>query len=99
MHNTISLPLQGTPSLRPKCSVETEKPRVLFTGIVYQEGEQIVKDLGGQLVESVYECTHLVTDKVSAYMVWEIWLMCVWAGDILITVHQCRGHTYVSAPV
>ena len=58
--------LEGSsPSLRPKCISEIEKPRVLFTGIVYEAGEKIVRELGGQLVDSVYECTHLVTDKVS----------------------------------
>ena len=40
-------------------------PRVMFTGVVDPEGERTVKALGGELVDSVYDCTHLVTDKVS----------------------------------
>lgn len=40
------------------------KPCVMFTGVIDKEGERIVKELGGQLVDSVYQCTHLVTDKV-----------------------------------
>ncbi|XP_064605690.1 mediator of DNA damage checkpoint protein 1-like isoform X2 [Liolophura sinensis] len=40
------------------------KPKVAFTGVVDEHGQKITKDLGGELVSSVYECTHLVTDKV-----------------------------------
>jgi hypothetical protein len=36
----------------------------MFTGLIDKKGEKIVKDLGGELVDSVYKCTHLVTDKV-----------------------------------
>ena len=77
-HNVIVLLLEGSsPSLRPKCSSEVEKPCVLFTGIVYQEGENIVRELGGLLVDSVYECTHLVTDKVSCCV---MCIMLEWCG-------------------
>ena len=38
--------------------------QVMFTGVIDTEGEKTVTDLGGQLVNSVYNCTHLVTDKV-----------------------------------
>ena len=41
-----------------------DKPAVMFTGMLDRKGEKIVKALGGLLVESVYQCTHLVTDKV-----------------------------------
>lgn len=37
-------------------------PKVLFTGIVDEDGQKVVKELGGELVESVFDCTHLVTD-------------------------------------
>ena len=38
--------------------------QVMFTGVVDEEGEETVRLLGGELVNSVYDCTHLVTDKV-----------------------------------
>ncbi len=40
------------------------KPSVMFTGVVDKEGEKRLKALGGSLAENVYECTHLITDKV-----------------------------------
>ncbi|XP_058023798.1 mediator of DNA damage checkpoint protein 1 isoform X4 [Ahaetulla prasina] len=39
-------------------------PKVLFTGVIDEEGERIVAELGGTLAESVFDCTHLVTDRV-----------------------------------
>ncbi|KAJ7317292.1 hypothetical protein JRQ81_003454 [Phrynocephalus forsythii] len=39
-------------------------PKVLFTGVIDEEGEQAVTALGGSLAESVFDCTHLVTDRV-----------------------------------
>lgn len=36
----------------------------MFTGVIDEEGTEIVKELGGTLVESISQCTHLVTDKV-----------------------------------
>ena len=36
----------------------------MFTGVIDKDGEETVVQLGGQLVDSVYHCTHLVTDKV-----------------------------------
>ncbi len=36
----------------------------MFTGLIDEDGERIITELGGELVDSVYECTHLVTDKV-----------------------------------
>ena len=36
----------------------------MFTGVIDKDGEETVVELGGQLVDSVYHCTHLVTDKV-----------------------------------
>lgn len=59
-----------TPSTSPATASPTVggmegKPRVMFTGMIDKKGERTVKDLGGELVDSVYDCTHLVTDKVS----------------------------------
>ena len=41
--------------------------QVMFTGVVDEEGEETVRLLGGELVNTVYDCTHLVTDKVLTY--------------------------------
>ena len=38
--------------------------QVVFTGVIDSEGEETVRQLGGEMVDSVYNCTHLVTDKV-----------------------------------
>ncbi|XP_074641131.1 uncharacterized protein LOC141898885 [Tubulanus polymorphus] len=38
--------------------------KVMFTGVVDENGQKIVKELGGELNNSVLECTHLVTDRV-----------------------------------
>ncbi|KAK3599859.1 hypothetical protein CHS0354_022431 [Potamilus streckersoni] len=53
----------NSPSLR-RTSVAPTKPKVMFTGVSDDQGEKIVKDLGGELASSVYTCTHLVTDKI-----------------------------------
>ncbi|KAM4641091.1 mediator of DNA damage checkpoint protein 1 [Discoglossus pictus] len=39
-------------------------PKVLFTGVVDADGEEIIRSLGGDIAESVFDCTHLVTDRV-----------------------------------
>lgn len=36
----------------------------MFTGVLDEEREEIIKELGGHFVKSVTECTHCVTDKV-----------------------------------
>ncbi|XP_035699463.1 mediator of DNA damage checkpoint protein 1-like [Branchiostoma floridae] len=55
----------SSPSQRTRRAVSGDsKPRIMFTGVVDRQGEKIVKDLGGDLVDSVINCTHLVTDKV-----------------------------------
>ncbi|KAJ7985614.1 hypothetical protein DPEC_G00353900 [Dallia pectoralis] len=38
--------------------------KVLFTGLVDEEGEEVVFHLGGSLAKGVSDMTHLVTDKV-----------------------------------
>ncbi|XP_070556425.1 mediator of DNA damage checkpoint protein 1-like isoform X1 [Ptychodera flava] len=63
----------STPTSRPRRDTASptmrrlsgsNPPKVMFTGVVDKAGEKTVKSLGGSLVDSVYECTHLVTDKV-----------------------------------
>ena len=41
-----------------------EKPCVLFTGVTDDEAQKVISSLGGKMAASVYECTHLVTDKM-----------------------------------
>ncbi|KAK6188768.1 hypothetical protein SNE40_004879 [Patella caerulea] len=50
----------SSPILRKK----DPKPRVMFTGVVDEQGEKTVKELGGTLANSIQECSHLVTDKI-----------------------------------
>ncbi|KAL9980282.1 hypothetical protein ACROYT_G008844 [Oculina patagonica] len=53
-----------SPSLnRGKPSVGSG-PKIMFTGLVDKQGEKVVTGLGGQLVDNIHNCTHLVTDKV-----------------------------------
>ncbi|XP_033644760.1 mediator of DNA damage checkpoint protein 1-like isoform X2 [Asterias rubens] len=52
----------ASPSLRRRPS--DLKPKVMFTGVIDKSWQKIVSSLGGELVESVFDCTHLVTDKV-----------------------------------
>ena len=42
----------------------------MFTGVVDRDGEDTVRGLGGEMVDSVFECTHLVTDKVSIIIIY-----------------------------
>ncbi|XP_031561221.1 mediator of DNA damage checkpoint protein 1-like isoform X3 [Actinia tenebrosa] len=50
-----------SPSLRERKPIT---PKIMFTGVSDKQAEKIVTSLGGILVDSVYECTHLITDKV-----------------------------------
>ncbi|XP_052258461.1 mediator of DNA damage checkpoint protein 1-like isoform X3 [Dreissena polymorpha] len=53
----------SSPALR-KSTTDGQKARVMFTGVLDEQGEKVVKELGGELVTSAAECTHLVTDQV-----------------------------------
>eukprot|EP00118_Oscarella_pearsei_P022536 m.261543 g.261543 ORF g.261543 m.261543 type:complete len:678 (+) comp40447_c1_seq58:1507-3540(+) len=61
---------ESTPAKRRKVSTSgliedtADIPKIMFTGIRSKPSEKIVQNLGGQLVDSVFECSHLVTDKV-----------------------------------
>ncbi|KAM3911060.1 mediator of DNA damage checkpoint protein 1 [Leptodactylus fuscus] len=39
-------------------------PKILFTGVVDTAGEEAIRSLGGEVADSVFDCTHLVTDRV-----------------------------------
>ena len=55
----------GTPSnLSDVEANSSDKPCVLFTGVTDDEAQKVITSLGGKMAASVYECTHLVTDKM-----------------------------------
>ncbi|XP_063439986.1 mediator of DNA damage checkpoint protein 1-like isoform X2 [Mytilus trossulus] len=79
----------SSPSLRRK-SVEPNKPKVMFTGVVDEHGQKIIKELGGEFVNSVQECTHLVTDKVRRTVKF---LCCLARGIPIVTlqwIESCK---------
>ncbi|XP_078422599.1 mediator of DNA damage checkpoint protein 1 [Cetorhinus maximus] len=39
-------------------------PKIMFTGLVDENGVKVIKQLGGEVVESVHDSTHLVTDRI-----------------------------------
>ncbi|XP_013365258.1 PREDICTED: mediator of DNA damage checkpoint protein 1 isoform X2 [Chinchilla lanigera] len=49
---------------RPKPTLQSAAPKVLFTGVLDARGEQAVLALGGSLASSVAEASHLVTDRI-----------------------------------
>ncbi|XP_050572008.1 mediator of DNA damage checkpoint protein 1 isoform X3 [Cygnus atratus] len=51
--------------LRPRGGAGSSSPKVLFTGVVAsQDMEVALGSLGGSMATSVFDCTHLVTDRV-----------------------------------
>ncbi|XP_055487114.1 mediator of DNA damage checkpoint protein 1 [Leucoraja erinacea] len=39
-------------------------PKVMFTGLVDEEGMDVIRQLGGEVVESVHDSTHLVANRI-----------------------------------
>ncbi|XP_041484152.1 mediator of DNA damage checkpoint protein 1-like [Lytechinus variegatus] len=59
----------SSPSISParrstQRRVGENKPKVMFTGVMDDSWQKAVTTLGGELGNSVDDCTHLVTDKV-----------------------------------
>nr|DBA20559.1 TPA: hypothetical protein GDO54_017323 [Pyxicephalus adspersus] len=54
----------STLSARPYVPRLGAKTKVLFTGVVIEMGEDTIRLLGGEIAESVFDCTHLITDRV-----------------------------------
>ncbi|NXX76420.1 MDC1 protein, partial [Urocolius indicus] len=53
------------PRLRPRRGSGSAHPKVLFTGVVASPAmEEALRSLGGSLATSVFECSHLVSDRV-----------------------------------
>ncbi|XP_071511566.1 uncharacterized protein [Diadema antillarum] len=70
----------ASPSLRRRTS--EVKPKVIFTGVTDASWQKTVTTLGGELVDSVHGCTHLVTDKVRRTVKF---LCCVAQGCLIVT--------------
>ncbi|XP_002939513.3 mediator of DNA damage checkpoint protein 1 isoform X2 [Xenopus tropicalis] len=48
----------------PYMSQRSIAAKVLFTGVVDPAGEETIRNLGGEVAESIFDCTHLVTDRI-----------------------------------
>ena len=70
----------------------------MFTGVVDDDGIETVKSLGGTLVDSVFECTHLVTDKVRRTVKF---LCCLSRGCTIVDtswLERCREENNFISP-
>ncbi|NXL08588.1 MDC1 protein, partial [Mesembrinibis cayennensis] len=55
----------ATPAVSPTRPRGVPTTQVLFTGVVASPGMEVaLKTLGGSMATSVFDCTHLVTDRV-----------------------------------
>ncbi|KAJ3053390.1 Mediator of DNA damage checkpoint protein 1 [Rhizophlyctis rosea] len=78
--------ISATPLTRRASSIlgDKEKPKVMFTGIADDdERRDVVELLGGTMVDSWHECTHLVTDKIRRTVKF---LCCIAAGKYILDV-------------
>ncbi len=77
---------------------EEDVPKVMFTGGLDEEGADTVQKLGGVMVDSVFQCTHLITDKVRRTVKF---LCCLSRGCIVVNsswLDKCRDvGSFVSA--
>nr|XP_034963193.1 mediator of DNA damage checkpoint protein 1 isoform X1 [Zootoca vivipara] len=73
-------------------------PKVLFMAGTGEEGEHIVTELGGSLAESVFDCTHLVTDRIRR----TVKFLCAMARGIPIVtlswLEKSRQNSFFLAP-
>ena len=66
------------------------KACVLFTGVEDKESERVIASLGGKMADNVYECSHLVTDKMRRTMKF---LCCVARGCHIVNfkwIEKCN---------
>ncbi|XP_056396548.1 mediator of DNA damage checkpoint protein 1 [Hyla sarda] len=54
----------STPAPATRLAQSASAPKILFTGVVDTAGEETIRSLGGDIAKSVFDCTHLVTDRV-----------------------------------
>lgn len=75
----------------PLAPVPQSNPCVMFTGMTDEAGSQAVRELGGSLAESVFDCTHLITDKVRRTVKF---LCCMARGCLIVSpgwLKDCRS--------
>ena len=63
----------------------------MFTGLIDEHGAKAVEEMGGSLVHSVADCTHLVTDKVRRTIKF---LCCLARGCLVVQtkwLDECRA--------
>uniref|UniRef100_A0A8C5QP14 Mediator of DNA damage checkpoint protein 1 n=1 Tax=Leptobrachium leishanense TaxID=445787 RepID=A0A8C5QP14_9ANUR len=73
-------------------------PKVLFTGITDYAGEEVIQSLGGVIADSVFDCTHLVTDRVRR----TVKFLCALARGVPIVtldwIAKCKNNRYFLSP-
>ncbi|XP_043939229.1 mediator of DNA damage checkpoint protein 1 [Protopterus annectens] len=69
----VSSPEAKTPRRTSRAASSITSPRangspsalkIMFTGVVFEDGERVIQRLGGEMAESVHNCTHVITDRV-----------------------------------
>ncbi|XP_065521048.1 LOW QUALITY PROTEIN: basic proline-rich protein-like [Lathamus discolor] len=87
------------PQLRPRRSLGSSPPKVLFTGLVASKAMEVaLGSLGGSVATSVFDCIHLVTDRIRRTLKF---LCAVARGVPIVTpewLHQSATSGRVLAP-
>ncbi|XP_008118319.1 mediator of DNA damage checkpoint protein 1 [Anolis carolinensis] len=90
--------MRSQPQSQSSVGSGAPSPKVLFTGVIDEEAEQVVRELGGSLAESVFDCTHLVTDRVCR----TVKFLCALAQGIPIVtlewLQKSRQNSFFLAP-
>ncbi|XP_060615378.2 mediator of DNA damage checkpoint protein 1 [Anolis sagrei] len=90
--------IKSRPQSQTSVGYGAPAPKVLFTGVIDEEAEQVVAELGGSLAESVFDCTHLVTDRVCR----TVKFLCALARGIPIVtldwLQKSRQNSFFLAP-
>jgi hypothetical protein len=64
VHTSTESPLPSSET----SSLNESSVKVLFTGVEDKDSEKVIASIGGKMADSVYECSHLVTDKMRRTM-------------------------------
>ncbi|XP_042649957.1 mediator of DNA damage checkpoint protein 1 isoform X2 [Tyto alba] len=93
------LPEVTRPHLRPREAPGSAPPKVLFTAVVASPAMEVaLRTLGGSMATSVFDCTHLVTDRVRR----TVKFLCAVARGIPIVtpewLHKSSHSGHVLAP-
>ncbi|XP_064407970.1 mediator of DNA damage checkpoint protein 1 isoform X2 [Latimeria chalumnae] len=54
----------ASPRLKMLRRLSASVYKVMFTGVMDENGEALIHKLGGEMADSILDCTHLITDKV-----------------------------------